>query len=154
MRANAPLAALAPYEVGKDPWQHGNKNASLRVFSVALVRGEQPNRSWLIYAHAPLGAVANTKVQLPGYGDVKLDSVSMSGSFFAVNESDRSVKTLIAGGPAEIAMSVAEKHVPSGGEVLVNAELTCPPASPLTGFVFANTAADITKVLIARKNIF
>ena len=133
MRANKLTEPVPFYEEGKDPW----KNASLRVFSVALVRGEQPNRSWLIYAHAPLGAVANTKVQLPGYGDVKLDSVSMSGSFFAVNEADRSVKTLINGGPAEIAMSVKDKHVPSRSEVLVNAEITCPPASPLTGFVWS-----------------
>jgi Concanavalin A-like lectin/glucanases superfamily len=133
LHANAPAEPPPPYETGKDPW----KDASLRVFSIALVRGEQPKRSWLIYAHAPLGAVSNAKVQLPGFGDVKLDSVPASGSFFLVTEADRSVKTLLAGGPAEIALSVKEKFVPSRGEVLVNAEVTCPPASPLTGFVWS-----------------
>ncbi|MFM8830420.1 MAG: hypothetical protein ACKOHM_05375 [Spartobacteria bacterium] len=133
LRANTLAESVAPYEEGTDPWE----NATLRVFSVALVKGKEPNRSWLIYAHAPLGAVANTKVQLPGFGDAKLDCVPVSGSFFVVNESDRSVKTLIAGGPAEIAMSVKDKHVPSRSEVVVTAEVTCPPADALTGFVWS-----------------
>ncbi|GEM_PF-1080102 len=132
LRANALPEAMTPYEAGKDPWD----NASLRVFSVALMKGEQPKRSWLIYAHAPLGAVGNTKVQLPGFGDVKLDSVPMSGSFFVVNEADRSVKTLLAGGPAEIALSLADKYVSAGREVLVNAAVTCPPAEPIAEFVW------------------
>lgn len=133
VRANTLTESAAPYEAGTDPWE----NASLRVFSVALVKGKQPNRSWLVYAHAPLGAVANAKVQLPGFGDVKLEAVAVSGSFFVVNEADRSVKTLIAGGPAEIAMRVNDHHVPSRGEVLVTAEVTCPPADPLTGFIWS-----------------
>lgn len=133
LRTEPPPVKPADYKNGKDPW----KDAQLRVFSIALMRGEKPKRSWLIYAHAPLGAVANCKIQLPGFGDVKLDSVPLSGSFFVVNETDRSVKTLIAGGPAEIAITGVQKYVSPGSEVTFNAQVTCPPPDPFTGFIWS-----------------
>jgi len=133
LRADPLPEAPPEYEAGQDPW----KDAILRVFSIALVRGEKPDRRWLIYAHAPLGAVANANVQLPGFGDVNLESVPLSGSFFLVTESDRSVKTLLAGGPAEIAVTTGQKYIQPGAEVTITAEVTSPPADPFTGFTWS-----------------
>ena len=68
------------------PRSEWDSNTRIRVFSVALELGEEPEREWLVYAHAPLGAVARPTLQLPGYGELTLPSVPKTGSFFHVKE--------------------------------------------------------------------
>lgn len=117
----------------RDQWDH---RTTLRVFALALVRGEAPRRRWLIYAHAPRGAVADATVELPGYGGVKLEAVPLSGSFFVANEADRSGKTLLAGGPAEIALDAGARRVAPGQSVRFDAAVTMPPGRPITGYTW------------------
>ena len=57
----------------------------LPVFSLALVRGEEPNRNWLVYAHSPLGDRSGVKVTVPGYREITIDS-AVGGSFHTVQE--------------------------------------------------------------------
>jgi hypothetical protein len=57
----------------------------LPVFSLGLVRGEEPNRSWLVYAHSPVGDRSGVKVTVPGYREITIDS-AVGGSFYTVEE--------------------------------------------------------------------
>ncbi len=102
----------------RDQWSGGT---ALRVFAQALVRGDAPQRRWLIYAHAPLGAVPEPTVTVPGYtknnGKVKLPSVATSGSFFLLDENSGEVKTLIPGGPAELSLQADHEQVDVGETV-------------------------------------
>lgn len=95
----------------------GDGPTILRVFTQALVLGEAPERRWLIYSHAPLGAVPAVTVTVPEFGDVLLPSVPKSGSFFLLNESDGVLEPVIVGGPEEIAMEVDRSHVRAGDAV-------------------------------------
>ncbi|MCC6580615.1 MAG: hypothetical protein IT440_09245 [Phycisphaeraceae bacterium] len=65
----------------------------VRVFSIALVRGEAPKREWLVYAHSPLADRKEVQLTIPEYGKVTVD-VPIAGAFHEVHENDRSV-TLI-----------------------------------------------------------
>jgi hypothetical protein len=57
----------------------------LPVFSIALVTGNAPQRQWLIYAHAPLGARQGVQVTIPGFRAVAIN-VAVGGSFYLVDE--------------------------------------------------------------------
>ena len=78
-------------------------SVKLRVQAMALVLGEAPERRWMVYAHAPLGAVKNAGIKLPDYGTLDV-SVSRTGSFYVVNEADKSVSAAYWGGPAELTL--------------------------------------------------
>jgi hypothetical protein len=67
---------------GEYPWE---MFWQVRVFSLALVRGEKPHRRWLIYAHSPTGKQQGAKVTVPGYGPVTIDS-TVGGAFYVVKE--------------------------------------------------------------------
>lgn len=82
------------------PKIYQRKTVKLRVMAMALVLGEAPERRWMVYAHAPLGAVADARVTVPGYGPISID-VSRSGSFYVVDETTDTMRTLW-GGPPEI----------------------------------------------------
>jgi hypothetical protein len=64
------------------PWELGTP---LPVYALALVRGNAPQRKWLIYAHSPLGPRQNVEINIPGYRAVTVD-VSVGGSFYHVDE--------------------------------------------------------------------
>ncbi|MFW6335998.1 MAG: PKD domain-containing protein, partial [Phycisphaeraceae bacterium] len=93
------------------PRERWGDRTPLNVFALALRLDESPNRRWLIYAHAPLGAVAEPTVTLPGFGEVKLDSVPQSGSFFLVTESEGTVEPLIVGGPMQVSVTADQNRV-------------------------------------------
>ena len=57
----------------------------IKVFALALVRGEKPARRWLVYAHAPVKERKGVKVTIPDYRDVVLD-VAVGGSFYRIDE--------------------------------------------------------------------
>lgn len=116
----------------RQTWTGGTK---LRVFAEALVLGEAPQRRWLIYAHAPLGAVAGPTVELPGHGAVTLPSVPRSGSFFLLEEAGGTLRTLHAGGPAELALE-ASPGAP-GETVRLSAHVAhASPDARITGFAW------------------
>jgi len=52
-----------------------------------------PGRTWLVYAHAPLGDHRAVEITLPGYGAVTAD-VPRAGVFLVVEEASRSVEPL------------------------------------------------------------
>jgi hypothetical protein len=67
--------------------------STFRVFAQAHVLGAEPNRRWLVYAHAPRGDETGVTITIPGYGPIRMD-VSQAGSFCEVTETDRGVRVL------------------------------------------------------------
>jgi hypothetical protein len=57
----------------------------IKVFALALVRGEKPQRQWLIYAHAPVKARRGVTLTIPDYRPITVD-VAVGGSFYVVGE--------------------------------------------------------------------
>ncbi len=74
-----------------DPWRpHDVAPAQIlglefRVWALAIRTGEEPNRRWLVYAHAPRGDEEDVQIEVPGYGSVTMD-VSRGGSYFVMDE--------------------------------------------------------------------
>ncbi len=74
-----------------DPWKpHDVASAQIlglefRVWALAVRTGEEPNRRWLIFAHAPLGDEQDVQVEVPDYGSVTMD-IARGGSYFVVDE--------------------------------------------------------------------
>jgi hypothetical protein len=74
-----------------DPPHYGwSLGTQFKVFSLALVMGDEGNRSWLIYAHAPLGEQKAVDIALPDYGKVTID-VPLAGGFWQVDEATKKV---------------------------------------------------------------
>jgi len=86
------------------------------VFPLALVLGKEPEREWLVFAHAPRAARTGVTVKLPGFGEIKIDA-SVTGSFYHVTEKDKAVKCVIPGGPL-CALPTASKEQPKPGELI------------------------------------
>ncbi|MFW6133086.1 MAG: hypothetical protein ACOC8F_04260, partial [Planctomycetota bacterium] len=135
--------ALLPVDANppRDGWPRiwhfkANKRdpVKLRVLALALKRGEAPDRRWLIYAHAPLGAVSGPTVTLPAYGPVKLPFVTRSGSFFLVREADGAVETLIPGDPAEIDVTADKRFVKPGESIGIEVRTASPTDQPFTSY--------------------
>ena len=110
-----------------------DQETTLNVFAQALVLGDAPNRRWLVNAHAPNGNVMNAGVSIPGYGNIRLPSVSLSGSFFEISESDRTVRPILDGGPHEIRVRVSDspsprlpKWIKPGDEIALDAAIHAP----------------------------
>ena len=116
-------------------WQISKDNP-LRVYALALSLGEAPSRRILVYAHAPLGSVAGSRVTVPGLGPVVLDYISRSGSFFILNEGSSTATALHRGGPAELALTPSARHIVPGASVTVRAELRHPAATAITGYTW------------------
>ncbi len=72
------------------PWK---LSTEIPVFSLALQLGESPNRSWLVYAHAPLKNYQNVQITIPDWKSIPLD-VSREGVFYEIQESDESIKEI------------------------------------------------------------
>lgn len=115
----------------RDEWKN---NTKLRVFAQALVLGEKPERRWLIYAHAPLGAVAEVKVTVPDHREVTLASVPKSGSFFLLSEADGSLRPLIVGGPNELALKADHTWAKAGEAVRFDPGVAHAPDAVFTEF--------------------
>jgi hypothetical protein len=72
-------------DTDRDPPRPWTLGTTLPVLALAIVRGEKPNRRWLVYAHAPLGNVAGVKLSVPDFGSVMMD-VSEGGTRMIVVE--------------------------------------------------------------------
>lgn len=64
------------------PWE---LHWEVPVFSLALVRGQAPERQWLVYAHAPTGERKGVKITVPEYREITVD-VAVGGSFYLIEE--------------------------------------------------------------------
>lgn len=65
-------------------------NPTMPVYTLARVLGEAPNREWLVYAHAPTGAVEGVLIKIPGHCTIDMGSVAIEGTFKHVVEGDGS----------------------------------------------------------------
>ncbi|MHC4227259.1 MAG: hypothetical protein ACYSW0_07490, partial [Planctomycetota bacterium] len=74
------------------PWEH---KTNIPVFSMALVRGDEGTRRWLIYAHSPLEDRQDVTITLPDFGKITVD-VPRAGAFYLVNEVDRATLPVTA----------------------------------------------------------
>ncbi len=88
--------------------------SEIPVFPLALVLGQEPQREWLVFAHAPRGARTDVNVKLPGFGDIKINA-SVTGSFYLVKEQGKSVECVIPGGPSSAIPTVSTEK-PNAGE--------------------------------------
>ncbi len=64
------------------PWKNSTE---VRVWTLARVLGEKPDRQWLLYAHAPLGTEKGVQVTIPDGPNVTVDAPP-AGSFYVVGE--------------------------------------------------------------------
>jgi hypothetical protein len=74
----------------KRPWELGTP---IPVFSLALVKGNAPQRQWLVYAHSPLGPRQGVQITIPGYRAVTVN-VSIGGSFYLIDEKGQRVQQI------------------------------------------------------------
>ncbi len=122
------------------PRQEWNDATALRVFAQALVLGEAPQRRWLIYAHAPQGALPTPTVVLPGYapaaGRVTLPSVPKSGAFFLLEEATGNLQTLIPGGPNELILQSDRTAALPGEAVRFTAQIAHAPEVEFSHFTW------------------
>ncbi len=124
----------------RDAWTGGTR---INVWTQALVLGKSPERRWLVYAHAPNGGMSKVRVILSEFGGLELPSVSQSGSFFLVDEKDRSLKTVMPGGPNNLLLSVGasedeegSKWVAPGQAVTFKASVGHAPGLEFTKFTW------------------
>ena len=82
----------------------------------------------------PTARVDNATVKLPGYGDVKLTSISKSGFFYLVKEADHTVQMLIAGGPDELQLTTDMQWAQPDEQVTLTAAIALAPDKTFTGF--------------------
>ena len=75
-------------------------------------------------------------MKLPGYGDVKLPSISKIGSFYLVEEADHTVQMLIAGGPDELQLTTDKRWAQPDEQVTLTAAIALAPDKTFTGFTF------------------
>jgi len=72
------------------PWK---LDTNIPVFSLALVRGDEGSRRWLVYAHSPLEDRRRVEITLPEFGPLTVD-VRRAGAFYLVEEQGRAVKPM------------------------------------------------------------
>lgn len=63
------------------------------VYSLALKRGKEPERQWLVYAHSPLGKHKGVKITIPEYGEITMDTAP-GGGFAVIDEKTRTESVL------------------------------------------------------------
>ena len=73
-----------------NPAESWSLTTEIPVFALALVQGEAPERQWLVYAHAPLGARQDVGVTIPDWEQVRID-VPVGGAFYLVTEQTKAV---------------------------------------------------------------
>ena len=64
------------------PW---SDSMNINVWTFAIVKGEAPNREWLIYTQSPEANLNNVTIAIPGYEDVLVDS-NQDGNFYILSE--------------------------------------------------------------------
>jgi hypothetical protein len=73
------------------PWE---QTTDLPVFSLALERGDQGSRTWLVYAHSPLADRDAVEIEVPDFGPISVD-VPCAGAFYVVDEQNGKVRRVL-----------------------------------------------------------
>lgn len=60
-------------------------DSPFRVYALALVKGVEPNRSWLVFGHAPLGPEPDVEIFLSETRSLRMD-IATAGSFCVLEE--------------------------------------------------------------------
>ncbi len=81
------------------------------VYSMALVKGEAPNREWLVYTHSPKENRTGVVITVPEYGDITVNS-NIAGNFFYLKELDRSFQQEVTDAPATLTHLVLNHENP------------------------------------------
>ena len=76
-------------------------NPEIKVSSIAMVKGSEPNREWVMYTYSPLENRTGVEVTLPGFGQVPNLNSTIGGNFYYIKESDKTV-TEITDAPAAL----------------------------------------------------
>ena len=72
-------------ETDANPIKPWDENTAIKVWSFALLKGESPNREWLVYVQSPEGNISDLTVTIPTYQDIKVDS-SVNGQFYILSD--------------------------------------------------------------------
>ena len=72
------------------PWVDSN---TINVWAFALVKGEAPNREWLLYIQSPEGDMSNISISISNDEDVLVNS-TRDGSFYILRENDTPVEII------------------------------------------------------------
>lgn len=80
-------------DTSADPPRPWDLNTRLPVLALARVIGDQTQREWLLYAHAPLGDRNEVEVSIPEYRKVRVN-VNVGGSFYHITEGNGLVKAV------------------------------------------------------------
>jgi len=96
-----PAGGFADFD-GSSSERRTATNPEIPVFSLALSKGEAPNREWLLFAHSPKQnrTGEGITVNLPGFGNVPVDP-TQEGIFYHIKESDRSIEP-VSDAPAQL----------------------------------------------------
>ncbi|MEM9173611.1 MAG: hypothetical protein AAGC67_00105 [Myxococcota bacterium] len=94
--ANPPWFAL---ETRPGPDGEWTPTSEMPVWAIAYVRGETPNREWLVLAQSPEGNRDDVSIELPGFGAV-CASATQSGRYYLADEAAGAVRSLDAAGEA------------------------------------------------------
>ncbi len=66
-------------------------NAEIKVFSMALTKGSDGNREWLVYTHSPRQNRENVRITIPYYKDIVASNVNVGGNFYLIKENDDTI---------------------------------------------------------------
>jgi len=90
-------------DVDANPTRPWTESSSIKVWAFALVKGESPNREWLIYAQSPENNMSNITINIPNYKDILLEDSSINGNFYLSLENNSTsttqVKNIISSPP-------------------------------------------------------
>ena len=70
-----------------------NVNGRIKVWAIAYVLGESPNREWLLLVQSPTQDRNNVTVTVPNFGDVKVN-VQQKGTFYHLREGSTEITTV------------------------------------------------------------
>lgn len=77
-------------DVDANPSRPWSDSSNIKVWAFALVKGEVPNREWLVYLQSNDGNLTDISVKLADYTDISLSSNTM-GTFYTLNESNNNI---------------------------------------------------------------
>lgn len=81
-----------------NPTTKAATNVEIPVFSMSLIKGEAPNREWLVYTYSPKQDRTGITVTVPEFGDILVNPRQI-GSFYHLKESDHSTNEVADSAP-------------------------------------------------------
>jgi len=128
---NDPRAFLLETDANPEkPW---DENTDVKVWAFALVKGEAPNREWLVYVQSPEGDKTDVRVTIPEYKDLLVDSSRM-GDFYAFLENKIIKQSIVTHEFNKLSLPLPMSETPLPTRALdVTSAVDMTPHTPLTG---------------------